>query len=126
MDERRLLVVDDEPGFCEFVRTVASGLGYVVDVATSAAAFKEAYSAHKPTVIVLDVVMPDTDGIELINWLVDCKCTAHLVVVTGFTPKYAELAGKLGEAKGMRSVSILTKSVKVATLRDALAPDNGG
>ncbi len=126
MDDRRLLVVDDEPGFCEFVRTVASGLGYVVDVAASAAVFKEAYSAHKPTVIVLDVVMPDTDGIELINWLVDRKCTAHLVVVTGYTPKYAELAGKLGKAKGMRSVKILTKPVKVATLRDALALDNGG
>ncbi len=126
MDDRRLLVVDDEPGFCEFVRMVASGLGYAVDVATSTAAFKEAYGAHGATLVVLDVVMPDTDGIELINWLVDRKSTAHVVVVTGFTPKYAELAGRLGEAKGMRSVSILTKPVKVATLRDALALDNGG
>ena len=96
------------------------------DVATSAAAFKEAYSANGPTVVVLDVVMPDTDSVELINWLVDRKSTAHVVVAAGFTPIYAELAGKLGEAKGMRSVNILTKPVKVAALRDALALDDGG
>ncbi len=65
MGDRRLVVVDDEPEFAEYVRKVAAGLGFEVQVTTGAAAFKKAYDAFDPGVIVLDVVMPETDGIEV-------------------------------------------------------------
>ncbi len=123
MGDKRLLVIDDEPEFAEYVRKVAAGLGFEVEVTTGAAAFKKAYDAFDPAVIVLDVVMPETDGIELMQWLAERECSAHLVVVTGYSPKYGYLAKRLGEARGMQSVISLTKPVKLAALRAALAPE---
>ncbi len=95
MTDRRLVVVDDEPEFGEFVRKVAAGSGFEVEVTSDAAAFKKVYDAFDPTVIVLDIVMPEVDGMELVQWLAGRKSTVHLVVVTGYNPKYSELARKV-------------------------------
>ena len=118
----RLLVVDDEPGFGEFVRKVAVKLGYEVAVTTSGREFKRLYDGFGPTVVLLDVVMPEIDGVELVQWLADRGADAHLLVVTGYTPNYAMLAKKLAEARGLRSVTTLTKPVRMAALQKALTP----
>ncbi len=118
----RLLVVDDEPGFGEFVRKVGVKLGYEVAVTTNGRDFKRLYDAFGPTVVLLDVVMPEIDGVELVQWLADRNADAHLIVVTGYAPNYAVLTKKLAEARGLRSVATLTKPVKVADLRAALVP----
>ncbi len=122
MSEKRLLVVDDEPEFGEYVRKVAVGLGYEVEVTSSGKSFMKAFESLEPSVIILDLVMPGIDGVELVQWLVERGCTARLIVITGYNPKYAELAGKLAEARGLSSVTTLTKPVKLSRLRDALAP----
>ncbi len=75
------------------------------------------------TAVVLVVVMPEVDGVELVQWLAERKSSVHLIVVTGYNPRYSELAGKLGEAKSLRSATNLAKPVALAELRAAL---NGG
>ncbi len=125
MTGKRLLVVDDEPEFGEFVRKVAVELGYAVEVVTDGEAFKRCHEECKPTVVLLDVIMPGVDGIELVRWLAERESTARLIVVSGYAPMYAELARKLGQAKGFRSVTSLPKPVRLADLRAALAGDPG-
>ena len=49
----------------------------------------------------------------------------HLVIVTGFAPNYATLAKKLGEDKGLRSGTTLTKPVRMAALQEALSVSVG-
>lgn len=61
MSEKRLLIVDDEPEFGEFVRRVAIGLGYEVWVTTHGRTFQDAYHEIHPTHIVMDMVMPEID-----------------------------------------------------------------
>ena len=65
MDEKRLLVVDDEPEFGEYVRKVAVELGYEVEVTGDGKSFMKAYESFNPSVIALDLVMPEIDGVEL-------------------------------------------------------------
>jgi len=65
MSEKRLLVVDDEPEFGELVRKVAVGLGYEARVATSGHEFQDAYREMNPTMIVMDMVMPEMSGREV-------------------------------------------------------------
>lgn len=116
----RLLVVDDEPRFLDFVRNVAVKLGFDVECAKDGHEFKILYDAIVPDVVVLDIVMPDIDGIELAQWLAERGQQLHLVIVTGFAPNYATLAKKLGEARGLLSVTTLTKPVRMADLQDAI------
>ena len=121
MSGKRLLVVDDEPRFSAFVRRVADPLGYDVEVTTHGRDFQSAYQRETPDVVIVDMVMPDIDGNELILWLVEKGCEADILIITGYSPDYAMNARILGEFKGLRSVTTLSKPVTVARLREALA-----
>ncbi len=125
MTEKRLLVVDDEPEFGEFVRKVASDIGYEVQVTTDGWTFQKVYADFKPTTIVLDMVMPEIDGNELVLWLMDQGYTSDLIIITGYSPDYAKDAKILAEFKGLRSVKTLTKPIRLAKLRAVLCAEDG-
>jgi DNA-binding response OmpR family regulator len=125
MAGKRLLVVDDDPEFGEFVRKVALQATYQVEVVTDGNAFKRCHEKFKPTIVVLDIVMPGVDGIELVQWLAERKSTVHLIIASGYAPMYADLARKMAQAKGLRSVTSLPKPVTPTELRAALAGSLG-
>ena len=118
---KRLIVVDDETGFCEYVANVAADLGYEVRMCNNSRELEKTYDEFDPAVIMLDMVMPDVDGIEIIKWLVAKQCSAKLIVTTGYNPQYAKMASLFGTTKGIQSVTTLGKPVRLADLRAALA-----
>jgi len=120
LSKKRLLIVDDDISFGEYVRQAAERSGFDVRVTTRARDFKESFEVFKPDVIMLEVVMPEVDGIELINWLGDQGCTARLIIVTSYAPKFAEMAKKLSVAKGMTSAIAIFKGKLIAEIRDSL------
>ena len=68
-DKRRLLVVDDEPSICELVRRVAEQQGFEVATALTHEEYKAAYDSFRPSAILLDMVMPNVDGFEVLEQL---------------------------------------------------------
>jgi CheY-like chemotaxis protein len=121
MPEKRLLICDDEPAFGRFVRNVAEDLGYEVRVTTDGREFMEEYDTFGPTTVILDMIMPGMDGNELVLWLAQRGCTARLIIITGYTPDYAENAKVLAQYKGLGTVTTLHKPVEISRLRAALA-----
>src|SRR5690606_9455110 len=126
MSKKRLLVIDDEPGFGAFVQQVAEGEDFVVRVTTRADEFKEALATFGPTIIALDVVMPDVEGIELLQYLADSNWTGPVLVISGYNPDYLRLAKALGGSRGLPSVTTLTKPIHARDLRAALATASNG
>ena len=126
MTDKRLLVVDDEPEFGEFVRKVATDLGYEVRVTTNGKAFQAAYHELQPTTVVLDMVMPGMDGNEIVLWLMQQHYAANLIIITGYSPDYATDARRLAEFKGLHSVTMLTKPIRLAKLREVLGGNRAG
>ncbi|HTO81233.1 MAG TPA: response regulator [Methylomirabilota bacterium] len=121
MTERRLLVVDDEPEFARLVGDVAAELGYAVRLCTRSTEFFRAYAEFNPTHIVLDVVMPEVEGFEITQWLAKKGARVDLIITTGFNPRYAEMTSEIGNAGGIRAIRTLSKPVRLADLRAALA-----
>ena len=121
MGERRLLLIDDEPEFGKLVKHVAENLGFEVMVTQHAQDFKDGYESFRPEVIILDIVMPETDGIELMNWLVQQGSNARVICVSGYHPDYAKMAETLGTLRGGMSVTSLVKPIRLAELRSALS-----
>jgi CheY-like chemotaxis protein len=119
--DRRLLVIDDEPAFREFVRRIAEAEGFNVTVAADGDAFRRAYFEVKPTVIIVDLVMPDVEGIELLQYLAQQGCRARVLVISGYNPDYPRLAQAVAGSRGLKSVQALTKPIDAGKLRAALA-----
>lgn len=69
MTNSRLLIMDDEPDFAEYIGIVGEQLGYETLKINDSREFKKAYIEFAPDVLVLDMVMPEIDGVELIKWL---------------------------------------------------------
>jgi DNA-binding NtrC family response regulator len=111
-----LLIVDDEEQFADFVSNVAEDIGLRPVVSTKAEDFKQRYAEERVCGIVMDVVMPDTDGIELVQWLGDKHCPAPIVVVSGYDPSYTRMLRTIGESKGLLFHKVLTKPVDLDEL----------
>ena len=94
MSGKRLLVVDDEPRFGEFVRKVAVDAGFEVEVTTNGYDFQKRYPVFDPTAVVVDLIMPEIEGIELVQWVAAREAPAHFIVVTGYSHcRYRLFAG---------------------------------
>jgi len=119
MTDKRLLIIDDEPEMAEVVRLIGVDLNFETMVTADAVAFMLACEEFKPTVIVLDIVMPEIDGIELLRWLAEQKTTARVIVASAFYPEYAKMSVAIGTARGL-AVSKLNKPFELSTLREAL------
>ena len=63
----RILVVEDDPQMLRFVRDALLGEGYAPLVATDHHQLRDLLEAQKPVLVVLDLVLPGTDGIELME-----------------------------------------------------------
>jgi DNA-binding response OmpR family regulator len=120
MPEKRLLICDDEPAFGRLVKNVAEDLGYEVRVTTDGRKFMAEYDTFGPTTVILDMIMPGMDGNELVLWLAQRKCTARLIIITGYTPDYAENAKVLAQYKGLGTVTTLHKPIEISRLRAVL------
>lgn len=120
MNDKQLVILDDEPEFAEYVRHVATDLGYEVQVANDGHTFKKLYHEFEPALIILDMVMPEMDGNEIVLWLTKQGYDASLVIISGYSLDYASDAKRLAEFKGLRSVTALSKPISLAALRSVL------
>ena len=83
MAKKRLVVLDDDKSVADFVCTVAEIVGFdATSVHDSQSFFRILDSS--PDVIVLDLVMPEIDGVQVIRQLAELGCRASLILATGF------------------------------------------
>lgn len=113
----KLLVVDDDPDFAAFVAIVGQKQGFDVRIARTVREFRALYHVFHPDVITLDIVMPEADGIEHVQWLTEQGCRARILVISGHNPLYAMVAKKIGRARGGLEIVQLQKPVELAVLR---------
>ena len=115
-----VLVVDDEPALGKFVRRALSTSGFEVEVTSHAHAFKKVFLARKPVVVIIDIVMPDTDGIELVRWIAQQDKNVHVIIASGSKSEYARAAALIGRSAGIKTIDNLRKPLALAELRSAI------
>jgi two-component system KDP operon response regulator KdpE len=81
----RVLVVDDEPPIRRFLRTSLAAQGYQVLETESGSAALDLIARNPPDVIVLDLGLPDLDGVEVIRRLRERGSSVPIVVLSSRT-----------------------------------------
>jgi DNA-binding response OmpR family regulator len=77
----RILVVDDDPDILEFVRMNLELDGFVVETANGGAAALEAAAANPPDLMLLDIMMPEIDGLTVLRRMRSDPPTASVPVI---------------------------------------------
>jgi two-component system, NtrC family, nitrogen regulation response regulator NtrX len=81
---RQILVVDDEIGIRELLSEILSDEGYDVRLAENAGAARAFRNQTRPDLVLLDIWMPDTDGITLLKeWAGSGQLTMPVVMMSG-------------------------------------------
>ena len=79
-----ILVVDDELGIRDLLSEILTDEGHTVEVAENAAAAREARQRINPDVVLLDIWMPDTDGVTLLKeWRGAGVLTMPVIMMSG-------------------------------------------
>jgi DNA-binding response OmpR family regulator len=117
----RLLVVDDDLNLTTLIRTVGMAQGFDVRIVNQARAFKTAYSEFAPEIIVLDLVMPDMDGFEVMTYLRNRSSGACIILLSGADATCLRMAEEIGSLHGLKVAGVLSKPFRVADLRRLLA-----
>lgn len=116
MDQRpRLIVVDDEPDICEFVAEVADIVGYRCVALADARDF-ETELKSAPALVVLDLMMPGYDGVELLRAMARTGSRAGVVLMSGFDARVLNTAEELAKALGLSVVGRFQKPIRLAEL----------
>jgi DNA-binding NtrC family response regulator len=97
----RVLVVDDEPMVTDWLKMVIEQApgepGYEVRSASHGARAEELFQSWRPAVVLLDLLLPDTDGIDLLRKMKGIDPNPEVIVISGQgTIKRALEAGQAG------------------------------
>lgn len=116
---RRVLIVDDNRDLAENLGELLDLEGFESIVLSSSRAALERAAELEFDVALLDVRMPDVDGIELCSALGAAHPNAVILLMTAFTAE-----GRLAEAKAAGALAVLPKPVPFERLLSLI--DDGG
>lgn len=116
MDTRqRILIIDDDAGQCELLSEVAASAG-LAPLATSDPAQALVLAGQKPSIIVLDLIMPGTDGVEILRVLAEQDCRSRIILVSGHDRQMLKVVGKLAAALKLNVAGLVTKPIDVGAM----------
>jgi two-component system nitrogen regulation response regulator NtrX len=131
MSETFLLVVDDEPDIRDLVKEILEDEGYQVATAENGQAARHALRERRPDLVLLDIWMPDIDGISLLKeWVEGEGLPCPVIMMSGHgTVETAVEATRLGAWDFLEkplSLAKLLVTVERALEADKLQQENIG
>jgi two-component system, NtrC family, nitrogen regulation response regulator NtrX len=121
----QILVVDDEIGIRELLSEILADEGHTVQLAENAQSARALRGAGRPDLVLLDIWMPDADGITLLKeWAANGQLTMPVVMMSGHgTIETAVEATRIGAIDFLEKPIALQKLL--ATVKRALRNDGG-
>jgi len=116
----RLLIVDGDGAVVDLVGKVAKRVGYAVASAASGAGFVQLLESFQPSLVMMELHLPDTDGVELLRSLAARACTANVVLIGNVDERVLSAAHELGFSHGLAMCGTLEKPIVVAELTTKL------
>jgi EAL domain-containing protein (putative c-di-GMP-specific phosphodiesterase class I) len=110
----RVLVFDDDAAVGRLVARIATLSGMEAMAVTDAEAFEQRLQSDPPQLVVLDLQLAGTDGVEQLRLLAARQYTGALVLMSGFDARVLATARAVGQSLGLKVESVLEKPLRVA------------
>jgi EAL domain-containing protein (putative c-di-GMP-specific phosphodiesterase class I)/CheY-like chemotaxis protein len=117
----RLLIVEEDAAVLDLVGNAAKQVGYAVASATSGARFVQLLESFQPSLVIIQLDLPDTDGVELLKSLAARACTAGVVIIGHDDERGLAAAHELGMSLGLAMAGALQRRLAAAELAAKLS-----
>ncbi len=111
--QRKLLVVDDEEEICDFLRSFFEDRQYIVETAHSGIQAIEKARKFGPHIILLDIQMPEMDGIKALKIIKEENPKIKVIMVTA-----VETKEKIEESMRLGADNYITKPLSLEYLEN--------
>lgn len=108
----QILVVDDDPAMCETMAAHLSLLGYEITAAYSGSQALELIEAEPFVVVILDLVLPDVGGMDVLRYIRDQNVDTEVIAVTSHASAETAI-----EALRLGAYDYVTKPFRVAPFK---------
>jgi EAL domain-containing protein (putative c-di-GMP-specific phosphodiesterase class I) len=119
MTASRILAIDDDSDICDLICATAEEKGFCCTATTSAEEFLQILSPDT-SLVLIDLIMPEMDGVELLRRLGERGCKVNIVLMSGVGRRIMEVAEELAHAHGLSTVGHLQKPFRAAELEAIL------
>ena len=116
----KLLVLDDDSDMCALVAHAAGSAGFEAASATNFEQFKTSLAADT-SVVVLDLMMPEVDGIQVLRYLSEQSYASGIILISGYDRKVLKVAAQLAASLGLDVRASIQKPFKSSELQEVLA-----
>jgi EAL domain-containing protein (putative c-di-GMP-specific phosphodiesterase class I)/FixJ family two-component response regulator len=121
-----VLVLDDDIAVGRTAVRMAALAGFEADAVTDADAFGTRLRGDPPDIVLLDLQLGATDGIEQLRVLASCKFAGAVVLMSGFDGRVLSSARAVAESLGLRVAGVVEKPLRLDTLEQLLSRLQGG
>jgi two-component system, OmpR family, response regulator len=90
---RKVLIVEDEPDIARLVQTHLTDAGYQADIAGNGAAAMKLFDKGDYQLVVLDLMLPDTDGLTLCRKMRDSESYVAILMLTAKSTELDRVVG---------------------------------
>lgn len=88
----KVLVIDDQPTITKAVGLVVQQLGLEFRSVNSSLDAIEQYIAYRPDIVMIDMIMPEKDGIDVLDEILLTGAPVRIVLMSGYGEAYLRLA----------------------------------
>jgi diguanylate cyclase (GGDEF)-like protein len=120
MNKPKLLILDDDPLAGQPIQSIAEFAGFEVRFVLEPVPFFDQMQEWKPDFIVLDLVMPEMDGVMVMEELAARECDARLIITSGVGGRVLDAAARAAREHGLKVQGVLAKPFTPAALRNLL------
>lgn len=80
----KIVIADDNREICELISEILSGAGYEVDCVFNGYELLAYLENNSPSVIILDLMMPEKDGMSIIGTIKELAPYSRIIIYTGY------------------------------------------
>ncbi len=123
MSTNSLLILDDDPMIGQTIAYIARSINIDTQITTNATDFFGALDDMQPARIILDLIMPEMDGVEVLVELARRNCRAHIIISSGVGTRVLDAARRSAVEHGLNIIGVLAKPFSTVRLREMLTRD---
>lgn len=118
MSEHKIVLIEDDREIQNTLRTVLTGAGYDVSVASNGADGQRLIQAETPDLVITDMMMPRMGGFPVLEYLKTLESPPRVIMITanegGRHKAYAEMLGAVDYLRKPFAMDVLLESVRRA------------
>ncbi|WP_428487601.1 response regulator [Rhodopila sp.] len=120
-------MIDDQASITKVVGLVASTIGLEVETVNDPLQALDAFIKFRPDIVILDMIMPEKDGVDVLNEVLLTGIHTQIILTSGFSEAYLRLAEGVARFHDNDAIHVLKKPFRrdelVSKLEELLPPE---